>query len=251
MGGHNGRHIQWNSVAAADRDTEGGVTDTLHLELPQLGNRASLREQITRALRAALVAGQMEPGVTYSVPTLAERFGVSATPVREAMLDLAKEGLVEPIRNKGFRVTEISDHDLDEVTQLRMLIEAPTVGRIAHLASADDIGRLRGLAEEITKHAAAGDLISYIEADRLFHLDLLSIAGNRRLVDTVGQLRAQTRLYGLRRLADEGSLVESAAEHLQVLDAIEARDTAAAERLMRRHIGHVRGIWANLDEPYD
>ena len=225
------------------------MTDALHLELPQLGHRFSLREQITNALRAALVAGQMEPGATYSVPSLAERFGVSATPVREAMLDLAKEGMVEPVRNKGFRVTEVSDHDLDEVTELRMLIEVPTVGRIAQLASADDIARSRILAEEITKHAAVGDLIGYVEADRLFHLDILSVAGNRRLVETVGQLRAQTRLSGLQRLAAEGNLVESAAEHLEVLTAIEARDSTTAERVMRRHIGHVRGIWANLDEP--
>ncbi|HSA52260.1 MAG TPA: GntR family transcriptional regulator, partial [Yinghuangia sp.] len=70
----------------------------------RLGERLSLREQVARAIRAALVAGEMRPGVVYSAPGLATRFGVSATPVREALLDLAKDGLVEPVRNKGFRV---------------------------------------------------------------------------------------------------------------------------------------------------
>jgi DNA-binding transcriptional regulator YhcF (GntR family) len=77
--------------------------------LPVFATRQSLREQIADALRAALVSGQMRPGLVYSVPVLAERFGISPTPVREAMLDLAKESLVEPVRNKGFRVTELTD----------------------------------------------------------------------------------------------------------------------------------------------
>ena len=91
----------------------------------------SLREQVTRALEAAIVAGELEPGVIYSAPGLAERFGVSATPVREAMLDLVKEGFVEPLRNRGFRVIEISDEDLDNIAQIRLLIEVPTISQIA------------------------------------------------------------------------------------------------------------------------
>src|SRR5690242_15258839 len=96
----------------------------------------SLREKVTRALEAALVAGEMKPGVIYSAPALAERFGVSATPVREAMLDLVREGMVEPVRNKGFRVTALSDRDLDELTELRTLIEAPTVTGLAEIGRA-------------------------------------------------------------------------------------------------------------------
>ena len=76
--------------------------------LPSLRGRRSLREEITELLRAAVMAGELQPGVTYSAPSLAEQFGVSATPVREAMLDLEKEGLVEIVRNKGFRVTSPS-----------------------------------------------------------------------------------------------------------------------------------------------
>ncbi|HLH46617.1 MAG TPA: GntR family transcriptional regulator, partial [Acidimicrobiales bacterium] len=79
----------------------------------------SLREGVADALRAAVVSGEMRPGVVYSVPSLAAQFGVSPTPVREAMLDLLKEGLVESVRNKGFRVTEVTDAQLDEITGLR------------------------------------------------------------------------------------------------------------------------------------
>ena len=78
----------------------------------------SLREQVTRALEAAVVAGELQPGVIYSAPTLAERFHVSATPVREAMLDLVGEGMVEAVRNRGFRVVEVSEADLDQIGTL-------------------------------------------------------------------------------------------------------------------------------------
>src|SRR5581483_6569095 len=103
--------------------------------LPRLGGRrSSYRERVAEALRAALIAGELRPGEVYSAPSLAARFGVSATPVREAMLDLAKEGLVDTVPNKGFRVTVVSDKQLDEYTHVRSLIEIPTVTALARTA---------------------------------------------------------------------------------------------------------------------
>jgi DNA-binding GntR family transcriptional regulator len=209
-----------------------------------LSDRQSLREQVANVLRAAVVAGEMRPGVVYSVPALAERFGVSATPVREAMLDLAKEGLVDPVRNKGFRVTAISDEDLDHITHLRALIEVPTVAQLAATITDDEIGELRPLAQAIVDGAAEGDLVRYLEADRRFHLRLLSLANNPRLVEIVRVLRAQTRLYGLDLLVEQDVLTASAAEHHELLDALAAHDAERVEAVMRRHIQHVRGIWA-------
>lgn len=213
-----------------------------------LTDRQSLREQVANVLRAAIVSGQMRPGVLYSVPTLAERFAVSATPVREAMLDLAKEGLVDSVRNKGFRVTELSDEDLDNITQLRALIEVPTVARLASVIGEDEVEALRPLAQAIVDSAREGDLIRYLEEDRRFHLQLLAAAGNPRLVDVVRDLRAQTRLYGLDGLVQQDRLTSSAEEHLELLDALRARDATWAEAVMRRHIAHVRGIWAAVPE---
>jgi DNA-binding GntR family transcriptional regulator len=128
-------------------------------ELPNLADRVSLREQVADALRAAMISGQLRPGVVYSAPALAATFGVSATPVREAMLDLAKEGMVEAVRNKGFRVTELSEKDLDELTDLRLLLEVPTTARLAGRLDATALARLRELAGAIETGAAAGDLI--------------------------------------------------------------------------------------------
>ncbi|MCM2422164.1 GntR family transcriptional regulator [Streptomyces sp. RKAG293] len=209
-----------------------------------------LRDQVGHALRAALIAGELRPGVVYSAPALAADFGISATPVREAMLDLAREGLVEPVRNKGFRVTEMNERDLDQYTEIRALIEVPTVGRVTRTATPEQLEELRPAAEEIVAAARAHDLIAYLEADRRFHLTLLGLAGNERLVEAVGDLRKRSRLYGLTRLDERGELVSSAEEHIELLDLMIFGDAEAAEECMARHLGHVRSLWAvGKEEP--
>lgn len=213
--------------------------------LPSLRGRRSLRDEITALLRAAVMAGEMEPGVVYSAPRLAEQFGVSATPVREAMLDLEKEGLVEIVRNKGFRVTQVSTRELDDITQLRAFLEVPAVRAIAEAGvSAEDLARLRPMAAEIEDAARRRDFIAHVSVDLDFHLSLLALAGNPRLVELVRSLRMSSRLYGLRSESDLDAMYASWHEHAELLDRIEARDADGAEALMRRHIGHVRGIWA-------
>jgi DNA-binding GntR family transcriptional regulator len=218
------------------------------LELPSLEARRSVRSQVIHALRAALVAGQMVPGEVYSAPTLAARLGVSATPVREAMLQLVKEGLVLTLPNKGFRVRDLSDRELDEITGIRLLLEVPTTVQVVGRATAADLDRLRPMAQQIVDLAAAKDLIDYVESDRQFHLALLSLAGNEQLVTIVAELRARSRLLGLAPLAESGELAASAQEHLEMLRLIEVGDRAGLEQLMRQHIGHVRGSWAGHAE---
>jgi DNA-binding GntR family transcriptional regulator len=191
-----------------------------------------------------VISGELKPGEVYSAPTLGARFGVSATPVREAMLDLVREGLVISLRNKGFRVTEVSDEDLDNVAAVRQLIEPPTIRDVVPVIPAADYPRLRRLAEDIVVAAQAGDLIAYIEADRVFHVTLLAYSGNQKLVDVVSDLRSQTRLLGLTPLVESGRLLPSATEHHELMDMVEAGDGEGAEQLMRQHIGHVRGLWA-------
>ncbi|MFJ6694676.1 GntR family transcriptional regulator [Streptomyces sp. NPDC091272] len=209
-----------------------------------------LRDQVANALRAALIAGELRPGSVYSAPGLAADFGVSATPVREAMLDLAREGLVEPVRNKGFRITEVSERDLDQYSEIRALIEVPVIGQVTRTATREQLEALRPVADEIVAAAREHDLIGYLEADRRFHLTLLGLAGNERLVETVGDLRKRSRLYGLTRLDERNELVPSAEEHIELLDLMLTGDAEAAEACMARHLGHVRSLWAqSRDEP--
>ena len=208
----------------------------------------SFRDQVRRALEAALVAGELKPGELYSAPALGERFGVSATPVREAMLALAKDGFVVAERNRGFRVVEISEEDLDEISQIRLLLEVPSTVEVAKIASADVFDRLAGIADEIVAAAARGDLIDYLDSDRRFHVELISQLGNDRLTELVDRMRRQTRLFGLGMLVENGRLVASAEEHHELLVAMRARDGAATRRLISSHIKHIRGLWVGREE---
>lgn len=208
----------------------------------------NLSDQIARVLRASLVTGQMVPGVTYSVPALADEFGVSAMPVREAMLRLVQHGLMTSVRNKGFRVVELSPKELDDIMQLRLMLEVPATVEAAENMTDKAMRDLRRLAKDITRHAKSGELIEYIESDRHFHQTLISLANNSRLEELVDDLRSRSRLVALDDLVAQGDLSNSAREHISMLDAIAAGDAALLRTLMDRHVRHSRGIWAGLSE---
>jgi len=220
------------------------MTNDAAAHLVELDARPSLREHVRHSLRAAIVTGELETGRVYSAPVLAATFGVSATPVREAMLDLIKEGLVERLPNKGYRVVEISEQDLDDITALRRLVEPAGMRDAVPHVPESEFGRLRGLAQLVIEAASQEDLVAYVDHDREFHLAILGYCGNRRLVELVAELRARTRLYGLPVLAAHHDLAATAAEHVQLMDLIERRDAPAVEALMQQHLGHVRGLWA-------
>ncbi len=210
---------------------------------PQL-TAVSLRAQARRFLRTSVVTGALEEGRLYSVGEFAQQLGVSATPVREAVFDLAHQGLVEVVRNRGFMVLPLKDQDLDEIFQLRIMLEVPAVEALAGRLDATTVARCRDVVERCLTGARAADLAGFLEAYREFHLLLLEAHGNSRLVQIVDSLRDQTRLYGLPGLAASGDLVGSAEEHVRILDAIVAGDAPAVRTQLEHHLRHTRGLWA-------
>lgn len=211
--------------------------------LAPLGRSLNLRETVVEKLRTAIITGELKEGTVVSAPALGAQLGVSATPVREAMMDLARDGLVETMKNKGFRVTTVTDEELMSVTEVRLLIEPPTVARVAgHMPTAAII-ELRAIADRNVLAAEQEDLQTYLVTDRDLHALILEHAGNSFLEELATSLRRRTRMYGLLRLADAGVLSESAREHHQLIDLIEAGDGGGAAELARRHIGHSIDIW--------
>jgi DNA-binding GntR family transcriptional regulator len=210
--------------------------------------RSSLRERVQVLLRTSITTGELEPGRLYSVGDFAERLEVSATPVREALVNLAHDGLVEIVRNRGFVVPELSDHDLDEILQLRLFLEVPAIEQLAGHVHAATLARCREDARVCKDAAERGSLLEFLDSDRSLHLHLIGALGNRRLLEVLGQLRDQTRLYGLRDLAQRRHLVTSAIEHEMLLDAVEAGDADRAREEISRHLRHTRGSWAGREE---
>ncbi|MFF4323622.1 GntR family transcriptional regulator [Streptomyces sp. NPDC001568] len=198
--------------------------------------RHSVRAQVLEALRAALVDGELAPGEIYSGPALGERFGVSATPVREAMQQLALEGAVECLPNRGFRVLARTPRTLAELAEVRALLEVPVMLRLARTVPVETWESLRSDALATAEAAAAGDLPDYAAADRAFHRAVLSLADNAELVRLTEELhrRAQWPLPGAPRVR-RADLVADAAEHSALLEALIAGDLPVVESLVREH----------------
>jgi DNA-binding GntR family transcriptional regulator len=209
--------------------------------------RDSLRAQVADAVRAALVAGRMSPGEVYSAPQLAEQFGVSVTPVREALLELVRDGLLVAVRNRGFRVAEPGPAELDATSGVRLLLEpaaAELAARQPPERRAAAAGDLRATARAVSAAAEAGDAVAHVRADREFHAVLLELGGNPVLTETVLRLRDRSRVYGHGGDPLQPTLQQAAAEHERLIELVLAGEPATAREVMAHHVGHVRAEWS-------
>ncbi|OUM44718.1 GntR family transcriptional regulator [Arthrobacter agilis] len=208
----------------------------------------SYREQAARIIRAQIVSGRLEPDSLYSIGEIAEKLRVSITPVREALHDLAREGLIEMKRNRGFQVRTPSSKELDDIVQIRSMLEVSSVREITERALIEDFTPLRELSRRTEVFAQAGEWIGFLDTDREFHLSILAALGNPKLLEMVGSLRDQSRLFGLDKMAGSPNFLQSTKEHELLLDAIEAQEAERAAQIMAVHLRHVRGIWAGQAE---
>lgn len=199
--------------------------------------RQSLKADAYNQIREAILNGKLASGSRSSANALAEALGMSRSPVREALVDLAKDGLVEFERNKGVRIVEQNQHDVEEVFELRLLLEVAAtrkamspVGR----RSADFIRELEVEIEAMRKHL--DEESTFMAHDRQFHKIILDRSGNRRLAAFVLELRDQVRSLGLSTVGRSRSLADVLAEHEVILRAVEAGDADEAVARMEAHV---------------
>ena len=200
------------------------------------GDRATLTSRALDALRAAIVDGRLEAGERYSVAQLAERFGVSRTPVREALLVLERQGVVRFERNRGVRVLETTAHDLEEVFVLRLLLEVPATRRACDQLTRNDLAGLDRELKAMARLAKEGDEAAFMAHDKRFHEIILRASGNRRLATIVSQLRDFVRFRGASTVGRSRDMQAILSEHVVVLDALRGRDAKAAAAAMRAHL---------------
>lgn len=198
----------------------------------------SLREQVVEQLRDALISGDLRPGTTYTVRSMAAEFGVSPTPFREAILDLCGEGLLSVRPNKGFTVVEPDAATVVHIANVRRLLEIPATLDALRRASDSDIARLLDGAERTAHFAQRDELHRYIEADQDFHRSVLELTGNPVLVDMSERLRAQARLHAFPGLRESGQLVKSAQEHVALVCAMAQGAPEAVKDIVGHHISY-------------
>jgi DNA-binding GntR family transcriptional regulator len=204
----------------------------------------NLREQVLQRVRAEIISGQSLPGTMYSVPSLAASLGVSSTPVREALLELSRGGLVEPMRNRGFKVVEPSLTELHNLFDMREVLELHAAALVA-ANPPRDLPEVRGYADQIAKAVETDDVQLYLEADRNYHRELIAAAGNQLLTDMVMSLRDKMRLYGISSRAGLERQRASVPEHYRLIELALAGEAEALTTLLRSHIRSWQPIFAD------
>lgn len=210
----------------------------------------SLSKQVLEALRMGLITGDLVPGTLYSASAIASQFGISTSPVREAMLSLVHQGVMEAVKNRGFRVIPLTENDRRCIHEMRLLLEVPSMMRLAGSAAfIEREGEFRILADAIVSAARARDFAAYLASDLRFHLELLKLLGNDRLVEQVALLRDQTRQVNLTVLDRDESLVDTAQKHYDILDALLSGDDHQVESVMLDHLQYIQSDWGPTDQP--
>lgn len=206
----------------------------------------ALYQEVAERLRERIFSHELPPGTWVDEQALAEHYGISRTPLREALKVLASEGLVTLKPRRGCYVTEISERDLDEVFSVMAMLEGECARVCAERASDGDLQRLQGIHAELERAATARDINGFFEANQAFHLNIHEIADNRWLLHVIDDLRKVIKLSRHHSLFSDGRLEQSLAEHRDILNALLARDAATAETRMREHIRSGRAALARI-----
>lgn len=193
----------------------------------------ALYEEVAELLRQRIFSRELAPGSWIDELKLAEEYGISRTPLREALKVLATEGLVTMKVRRGAYVTEVSERDLADVYHLLALLESDAAGVVAAQATPQQLKELQGLHDELEK--AAGNRERFFEINEAFHMRLLEIANNRWRDQMVADLRKVMKLNRHNSLLKSGRIEESLAEHRAIMRALAARDAEATAQRMREH----------------
>jgi DNA-binding GntR family transcriptional regulator len=196
----------------------------------------ALYEEVAEQLRQRIFRRELEPGSWIDELKLAQQYGISRTPLREALKVLAAEGLVTMKVRRGAYVTEVSETDLRDVYHLLSLLESDAAGVAAQRITDEQIHELQQIHQDM--EAAAGDTERFLAFNERFHMRVLDIAGNRWRNQMVADLRKVMKLNRHNSLLKSGRIQESIREHRAVMRALARRDAAAAAEKMRTHFEH-------------
>ena len=200
----------------------------------RIDSHLTLRERIVSSIRNAIINGQLRPGARIAEPELAEKFGISRTPIREAFRQLETEGFISVIPRKGAIVASFSAQDVSNFYDLKMILEGYAARLATMTLTESEIDRMETVNRQMTSAAGKKDLRRVLELHNEFHDTFLHAAGNERLHQIVQSMVAQFQRYRL-ILAMPGRVEGSIDQHLEIIDAFRRRDPALAEKLVQKN----------------
>jgi DNA-binding GntR family transcriptional regulator len=217
--------------------------------MASLISNVALFEEVDERIRQRIFSRELKPGERIDEQALARDFGISRTPLREALKVLQNEGLVKLVPRRGCFVAKLTERDLNEIYDMVGLLEGACAARAATLATPADIVRLQRITQRMAQAAAERNYKRYFDANLAAHEAVQEIAGNHWQKNVIQYLRSMCRLSPYVSVGKiPGRLEESLREHEELLAAIEAHDGARAEAAMRRHIENTRAALRHLME---
>jgi DNA-binding GntR family transcriptional regulator len=212
------------------------------LKRKQIERHQTLREKILETIREAILKGELKPGEKVAEPELAERFGISRTPIREAFRQLESEGYLTVVPRKGAVVAALSERDVQEYYAVKSILEGYAAELAAENLSEKELAKLESINERLKKLAADGDVKAFYKVHHEFHDTFLKAANNSKLYDLIIQLGLKFGRLRMASLSVEGRMAISVSEHEKLLQAFRNHDGKAAENLVKKTAaigGHV------------
>ncbi len=194
----------------------------------------TLREKILETIRDAILKGSLRPGERVSEPELAERFGISRTPIREAFRQLESEGYLEVIPRKGAVVASLSERDVIEFYAIKSILEGHAARIAAERMTERDLERLETINAKLQEIAADGDIKGFFRVHNEFHELFIKASGNDKLIELINQLVLKFNRLRLASLAQPGRMDISVQEHRKIIEAFRRHDGEQADSLVRR-----------------
>ena len=198
--------------------------------------RPSLMQRIHATLRAEILSGRLPPGTHLNETVLASELSASRTPVREALRQLAQEGLAEPSAAGGLEVMALTRERVAEIMGIRSVLEAYAAELAAQRINSDELEALRDAHRRAARAIEAADLVLLVRANTDFHDGVTAASHDRRCIAIISELRDWVLRYRPVALAEEHYRHESFAQHAAILSALEEHDSAKASALTRQHI---------------
>ena len=196
----------------------------------------SLAKMAYEAIRQSILSGQWKLGELYNEKAIAVDLGISRTPVREALLELASQDLIIFLPRRGLMVNRFTRRDVDEIFELRKAIELAAVEKITIASPPFDLFDIEESLLKQRRAAKEKDYLAFMEADRLFHTSFSELTNNRRLIAILDNIRDMIHVMGAKALALEGRALEVIKEHQTIFEAVKKGNVEEARRAMAYHL---------------
>lgn len=202
----------------------------------------TLRERIVEFIKDSVISGRLKPGERVPEQEIAESFGISRTPIREAFRQLESEGFITVTPRKGAVVSPITDRDVREFYAIKSLLEGFAARTSCQTLTPKEIKRLDSLNAQMKRHADRDDVKGFFKLDNQFHDTFLKACGNEKLCALVHHLVQQFERFRITALSLPGRMKDSVKQHDEIIDAFRKKDAGLVERLVSANAERGRDV---------